>query len=206
MAEVKGSEEVQLNDPQTLYRRWEDGQWSPYAINLVTDQEQWPRMGGEDRDLIFYVLSSLMVAEERITTKFSGLVGAYGTEEEATFLATQQVDEARHMQFYARFQDEVVAAPATVAAAISPCECPATASGDTPAASHTAASDTITAHNAGCATAAVSSPGAPATSCSTSSRSQSTCGASAAAHCASRAANTGLTPASSRPIPAHCAP
>ena len=52
-----------------------------------------------------------MVAEERITTKFSGLVGAHGSEEEATFLATQQVDEARHMQFYARFQDEVVAEP-----------------------------------------------------------------------------------------------
>ena len=44
------------------------------------------------------------------------MVGAYGSEEEATFLATQQVDEARHMQFYARFQDEVVAEPATVAA------------------------------------------------------------------------------------------
>ena len=56
-----------------------------------------------------------MVAEERITTKFSGLVGAYGTEEEATFLATQQVDEARHMQFYARFQDEVVADPRLIA-------------------------------------------------------------------------------------------
>ena len=59
-----------------------------------------------------FVLSSLMVAEERITTKFSGLVGADGSEEEVTFLATQQVDEARHMQFYARFQDEVVADPA----------------------------------------------------------------------------------------------
>ena len=45
-------------------------------------------MGEEDRGLIFWVLSSLMVAEERITTKFSGLLGAYGTEEEATFLAT----------------------------------------------------------------------------------------------------------------------
>ena len=56
-----------------------------------------------------------MVAEERITTKFSGLVGAYGDEEEATFLSTQQVDEARHMQFYARFQDEVVDTPAAVA-------------------------------------------------------------------------------------------
>ena len=57
-----------------------------------------------------------MVAEERITTKFSGLVGAYGSEEEVTFLATQQVDEARHMQFYARFQDEVVADPAAIGA------------------------------------------------------------------------------------------
>jgi hypothetical protein len=56
-----------------------------------------------------------MVAEERITTKFSGLVGAYGSEEEATFLATQQVDEARHMQFYARFQDEVIADPTAIA-------------------------------------------------------------------------------------------
>ena len=57
-----------------------------------------------------------MVAEERITTKFSGLVGADGSEEEVTFLATQQVDEARHMQFYARFQDEVVSEPALIAA------------------------------------------------------------------------------------------
>jgi ribonucleoside-diphosphate reductase beta chain len=108
--------EIQLNDPQTLYRRWEDSQWSPFTVDLCEDVRQWGEMTGEDRDLVFYVLSSLMVAEERITTKFSGLVGAYGSEEEATFLATQQVDEARHMQFYARFQDEVVAAPEVIAA------------------------------------------------------------------------------------------
>ncbi len=108
--------EIRLFDPQTLYRHWEDQQWSPFAIDLEADREQWQGLGGEDRGLIFWVLSSLMVAEERITTKFSGLVGAYGTEEEATFLATQQVDEARHMQFYARFQDEVVADAAAIAA------------------------------------------------------------------------------------------
>ena len=108
--------EVHLFDPQTLYRHWEDEQWSPFAIGLEADREQWQELGGEDRGLIFWVLSSLMVAEERITTKFSGLVGAYGSEEEATFLATQQVDEARHMQFYARFQDEVVTDPAAIAA------------------------------------------------------------------------------------------
>ena len=108
--------DIQLNDPQTLYERWEGSQWSPFEVDLDADREQWAALDQGDKDLVYWVLASLMVAEERITTKFSGLVGAYGTEEEATFLATQQVDEARHMQFYARFQDEVVASPATVAA------------------------------------------------------------------------------------------
>jgi ribonucleoside-diphosphate reductase beta chain len=106
---------VHLHDPQTLYRHWEDEQWSPFAIDLTADRAQWADLAGEDRSLILWALSSLMVAEERITTKFSGLVGAYGSEEEATFLATQQVDEARHMQFYARFQDEVIADPQAIA-------------------------------------------------------------------------------------------
>jgi ribonucleoside-diphosphate reductase beta chain len=110
------SRDLQLNDPQTLYRRWEDSQWSPFAIDLSTDVVQWAELGDGQRELVLFALSSLMVAEERITTKFSGLVGAHGTEEEATFLATQQVDEARHMQFYARYQDEVIAAPAVIAA------------------------------------------------------------------------------------------
>jgi len=108
--------EIQLNDPQTLYRRWEDSQWNPFEVDLDRDRGQWTGMDQADRDLVYWVLAQLMVAEERITTKFSGLVGAYGTEEEATFLATQQVDEARHMQFYARFQDDVIAEPATVTA------------------------------------------------------------------------------------------
>jgi ribonucleoside-diphosphate reductase beta chain len=110
--------EIQLNDPQTLYRRWEESQWNPFEVDLTRDREQWPEMSEADRDLVYWALSSLMVAEERITTKFSGLVGAYGSEEEATFLATQQVDEARHMQFYARFRDEVIDSPAIIAAHI----------------------------------------------------------------------------------------
>jgi ribonucleoside-diphosphate reductase beta chain len=107
--------EIHLNGPQTLYRHWEEEQWSPFEVDLSADVEQWPRMSGDDRDLVFWALSSLMVAEERITTKFGGLVLAYGSEEEATFLATQQVDEARHMQFYARFQDEVISDPQAIA-------------------------------------------------------------------------------------------
>ncbi|HEX8744474.1 MAG TPA: ribonucleotide-diphosphate reductase subunit beta [Thermoleophilaceae bacterium] len=107
--------ELQLNDPQTLYRRWEDQQWSPFAVDLTTDRDQWRSMEAAQRELVHFALASLMVAEERITTKFAGLVAAEAPEEETTFLSTQQVDEARHMQFYARFQDEVVAEPAAIA-------------------------------------------------------------------------------------------
>ena len=110
------SDELQLNGPQVLYRRWEDSQWSPFDIDLAADQAQWASLADDQRGLVYFVMASLMVAEERITTKFSGLVGAHGSEEEATFLATQQVDEARHMQFYARYQDEVVAEPDVIGA------------------------------------------------------------------------------------------
>jgi ribonucleoside-diphosphate reductase beta chain len=112
MAELERAT-VHLHDPQTLYRHWEESQWSPWDIDLAVDREQWQAI--PDPTLVSFVLGSLMVAEERITTKFSGLVGAHASEEEATFLATQQVDEARHMQFYARFQDEVVTEPAVIA-------------------------------------------------------------------------------------------
>jgi ribonucleoside-diphosphate reductase beta chain len=108
--------DIQLNDPQTLYRRWEDSQWSPFDLDLSDDREQWPALDPAIREIINFALSSLMVAEERITTKFTGLVAAHGSEEEATFLATQQVDEARHMQFYARFRNEVISEPQLIAA------------------------------------------------------------------------------------------
>ena len=108
--------DLRLHDPQTLYRQWEASQWSPFDVDLARDREQWRALEDGRRELLLFVLSSLLVAEERITTKFSGLVGADAPEEETTFLATQQVDEARHMQFYARVQDEVVADPMTIAA------------------------------------------------------------------------------------------
>jgi ribonucleoside-diphosphate reductase beta chain len=108
---------VHLNDPQTLYEHWEEQQWSPWSVDLARDRSDWnERLSDEDKALVFWALSSLLVAEERITTKFAGLVLAGETEEETTYLATQQVDEARHMQFYARFQDEVLAAPEAIAA------------------------------------------------------------------------------------------
>ncbi len=74
---------VHLHDPQTLYRHWEEQQWSPWDIDLATDQADWrERLGEDEKALVYWALSSLMVAEERITTKFAGLVMAGDSEEE----------------------------------------------------------------------------------------------------------------------------
>ena len=45
--------DIQLNDPQTLYRRWEDSQWSPFDVDLAADQEQWPALTGGHPEIIY---------------------------------------------------------------------------------------------------------------------------------------------------------
>jgi ribonucleoside-diphosphate reductase beta chain len=105
-----------LRSPQELYRQWEHSHWAAQDIDLSADRADWSRLDERERELLYWVLSSLMVAEERISTQFCGLVLAQDDEEEGSYLSTQLVDEVRHMQFYARFQNEVIDDEATIAA------------------------------------------------------------------------------------------
>ena len=107
---------VALKDPEQLYLDWEHAHWAAQDVDLTGDPADWQGLEEGERDLLYFALSSLMVAEERISTQFVGLVLAQDDEEEGSFLSTQLVDEVRHMQFYARFQDEVIADPGTIAA------------------------------------------------------------------------------------------
>jgi ribonucleoside-diphosphate reductase beta chain len=99
---------VQLMDPQQLYELWERQNWSSHTISLERDVEQWGRMPEEERGHLAWLLSSFFIGEERVTTQFTGLVAAYESQGEEAFLATQQVDEARHAQHFNRFYREVV--------------------------------------------------------------------------------------------------
>jgi ribonucleoside-diphosphate reductase beta chain len=105
-----------LRSPQELYLQWEHDHWASQDVALEGDRAQWLALDELRRGLQYFVLSSLMVAEERISTQFCGLIYAQDDEEEGSYLSTQLVDEVRHMQFYARYQDEVVAAPAVIGA------------------------------------------------------------------------------------------
>src|SRR5436309_3806732 len=99
---------LKLMGPQQLYELWERQQWQSQAIDLERDKELWAQIPDEEKEDHLWGLSSFFVGEERVTTQFSGLVMAYEDEQEEAFLTTQQVDEARHMQFFDRFYREVV--------------------------------------------------------------------------------------------------
>jgi ribonucleoside-diphosphate reductase beta chain len=100
--------ELKLLEPQQLYELWERQQWASQDIDFSADREHWANITDEEREWATWILSSFFVGEERVTTQFSGLVMAYEDEREEAFLTTQQVDEARHMQFFDRFYREVI--------------------------------------------------------------------------------------------------
>jgi ribonucleoside-diphosphate reductase beta chain len=113
---VSSPEALALKDPERLYLDWEHAHWASQDVDLSRDRADWEGLAERERGLLHFALSSLMVAEERISTQFCGLVLAQDDEEEGSYLSSQLVDENRHMQFYARFQDEVIADPAAIAA------------------------------------------------------------------------------------------
>jgi ribonucleoside-diphosphate reductase beta chain len=99
---------LKLQTPQQLYQLWERQHWRSQDIDFDRDKKDFANLTDEQRDNLLWLLSSFFIGEERVTTQFSGLVMAYEDEHEESFLTTQQVDEARHMQFFDRFYREVI--------------------------------------------------------------------------------------------------
>ena len=108
LADESRLQSVKLMDPQQLYELWERQNWEAHAISLERDVADWQGMSEEERGHLAWLLSSFFIGEERVTTQFSGLVAAYESQGEEAFLATQQVDEARHAQHFNRFYRQVV--------------------------------------------------------------------------------------------------
>jgi ribonucleoside-diphosphate reductase beta chain len=108
LATEEQARKIQLLEPQQLYELWEKQNWISHDIDFSRDVEHWRGLNDEERDWALWSLASFFIGEERVTTQFSGLVMAYEDEQEESFLTTQQVDEARHMQFFDRFYREVI--------------------------------------------------------------------------------------------------
>jgi 1,2-phenylacetyl-CoA epoxidase catalytic subunit len=100
---------------EDLYRRWEQGNWSAYDIDFSKDREGWQSLTDMQRRSALWTYSMFFYGEDSVTDNLSPYIDAAPTEEQKYFLATQQVDEARHSVFFHRFFKEVIGTGETIA-------------------------------------------------------------------------------------------
>jgi ribonucleoside-diphosphate reductase beta chain len=99
---------VNLLGYDELYSLWERQQWRTQDIDFTQDRIDWhERIPPEERFQRMYGLSSFFIGEQRVAEELGPMMRAAPTEEMRIFLCTQIADEARHVQFFNRFYDEV---------------------------------------------------------------------------------------------------
>src|SRR5919106_5086482 len=92
-----------------LYSRWERGNWRASEIDFSEDARQWQEEFSEfERRAALWNYALFFWGEDAVADGLSPYIDAAPLEEQKYFLATQQVDEARHAVFFSRFMHEVV--------------------------------------------------------------------------------------------------
>ncbi len=91
-----------------LYARWERGNWRASELDFSEDARQWREDFTEfERTAALWNYSLFFWGEDVVADTLSPYIDAAPLEEQKYFLATQQVDEARHAVFFKRFVHEV---------------------------------------------------------------------------------------------------
>jgi hypothetical protein len=94
---------------EDLYARWERGHWRATEIDFSEDRRQWHEVLSEhERRAALWNYAMFFVGEDAVADDLAPFIDAAPREEQKYFLATQQVDEARHAVFFKRFMHEVV--------------------------------------------------------------------------------------------------
>ena len=99
------AEQISYTD---LYARWEKGNWRATEIDFTEDRRQWhEELTAFERRAALWNYALFFWGEDAVTDGLSPYIDAAPAEEQKYFLATQQVDEARHAVFFNRFMHEV---------------------------------------------------------------------------------------------------
>ncbi|NUM44964.1 MAG: R2-like ligand-binding oxidase [Anaerolineales bacterium] len=87
------------------------GVWNPADIDLSQDAADWEKMSADEQRLILHLTTLFQAGEEAVTLDLLPLIetiAAEGRLEEEMFLTTFLFEEAKHVDFFARFLEEVV--------------------------------------------------------------------------------------------------
>ena len=91
-----------------LYARWERGNWSAMDLDVTEDARQWrEELSDFERQAALWNYALFFWGEDAVADNLSPYIDAAPLEEQKYFLATQQVDEARHAVLFKRFMHEV---------------------------------------------------------------------------------------------------
>jgi ribonucleotide reductase beta subunit family protein with ferritin-like domain len=101
-----------------LYRRWEQGNWKATELDFSQDREGWESLNEIQRKSALWIYSMFFYGEDAVADGLSPYIEAAPKEEQKYFLATQQVDEARHAVFFHRFFKEVIGVEGDIAAGL----------------------------------------------------------------------------------------
>jgi len=95
---------------EDLYARWEHGNWQASAIDFSEDRAGWAALTEMQRKSALWIYSMFFYGEDSVADNLAPYIEAAPREEQKYFLATQQVDEARHAVFFHRFFKDVIGA------------------------------------------------------------------------------------------------
>jgi hypothetical protein len=94
---------------EDLYKRWERGNWRATEIDFAQDRVEWQEKFSDfERRAALWNYAMFFHGEDSVADNLSPFIDAAPREEQKYFLATQQVDEARHAVFFNHFMHEVV--------------------------------------------------------------------------------------------------
>src|SRR6201991_205760 len=94
---------------EDLYARWEKGNWRATEYDFAQDRVDWhERFSDIQRKAALWNYAMFFHGEDSVADNLSPFIDAAPREEQKYFLATQQVDEARHAILFHRFMHEVV--------------------------------------------------------------------------------------------------
>ena len=114
--------------PMVDYHKAKQLLWDPRDIDCAQDRRDWAAMTGRERDLILRVGSLFHAGEEAVAHDLAPLLVAVrragGHIEDEFFLTTQIFEEAKHMEFFDRWFDEVPDGPIDLASYLGPSYAP----------------------------------------------------------------------------------
>jgi ribonucleoside-diphosphate reductase beta chain len=94
------------------------GVWDPHAVDLGRDRDDWGRLDDREREVLLHLTSLFQGGEESVTLDLLPLIMTIAREgrlEEEIYLTSFLWEEAKHVEAFRRFLDEVAGDPGDLA-------------------------------------------------------------------------------------------